>query len=106
MRDSLTSSSPRSSDRKLDRWKLGSWTLIFPFVWAVALVQPTVAEDAKESEDTVQFNRDIRPILSENCFHCHGPDDENREAGLHLDTEEGAKDWAIVEGDWEDSEVW
>ncbi|MEP3927461.1 DUF1549 domain-containing protein, partial [Rhodopirellula bahusiensis] len=106
MRDSLTSSSPRSSDRKLDRWKLGSWTLIFPFVWAVALVQPTVAEDAKESEDTVQFNRDIRPILSENCFHCHGPDDENREAGLHLDTEEGDKDWAIVEGDWEDSEVW
>ncbi|PHQ35985.1 DUF1553 domain-containing protein [Rhodopirellula bahusiensis] len=106
MRDSLTSSSPRSSDRKLDRWKLGSWTLIVPFVWAVALVQPAVAEDAKESEDTVQFNRDIRPILSENCFHCHGPDDENREAGLHLDTEEGAKDWAIVEGDWEDSEVW
>jgi mono/diheme cytochrome c family protein len=39
----------------------------------------------------VDFSRQIRPILSENCIFCHGPDDKKREAGLRLDVESEAK---------------
>ena len=50
----------------------------------VTLVAPYAA-----GEEPIRFNRDIRPILSDNCFYCHGPDKNKREADLRLDSHEG-----------------
>ncbi|QDT54021.1 Planctomycete cytochrome C [Caulifigura coniformis] len=43
------------------------------------------------ADKPIDFNRDVRPILSDKCFHCHGPDAHSREAELRLDVEADAK---------------
>ena len=50
-------------------------------------------------EEKISFDRDIQPILSENCYYCHGTDPEHREGDLRLDLRDDALDaGAIVEG--------
>src|SRR6266702_4432827 len=52
------------------------------------------------------YNRDIRPILSDNCFSCHGPDKNQRKGKLRLDVREAAVEKrAIVAGKPEESEL-
>ena len=72
----------------------------------IALALPLAA-----SAVPVDFAREIRPLLSENCFACHGPDSNKRKAGLRLDQKESAfgksesGEVAIVPGDLEKSEL-
>jgi hypothetical protein len=64
------------------------------------------AQAGVDQIDQVDFNRHIRPILSDNCYYCHGPDKEQREADLRLDIREVAIEaFAFVPGDTEDGEL-
>ncbi|MEM8671044.1 MAG: PSD1 and planctomycete cytochrome C domain-containing protein [Planctomycetota bacterium] len=79
-------------------------SFFLPFLIAVLLLgTPSDAEDRSDAEQ-IDFARDIRPILSENCSFCHGPDEATREAGLRLDTESGAAE-VLVANDSDASEL-
>jgi hypothetical protein len=78
--------------------------------WPGLLVVALGGLCAPLSAQTVEFNRDIRPILSEHCFACHGPDKGKRKADLRLDNPEGAfadlgGHRALVPGKLADSEM-
>jgi len=70
-----------------------------------ALTAPT-ANVTFQIPDKIEFNRDVRPILSDNCFNCHGPDAAHRKAKLRLDVREVAiEKKAFIPGDVEQSEM-
>ncbi|MBX3418906.1 MAG: PSD1 domain-containing protein [Pirellulaceae bacterium] len=82
---------------------------IFSACWVLIVVAGLTS--AAYGQDRLSYNRDIKPILADKCFACHGLDEQTREAGLRLDTFLGATSEesgsaAIVPGDLEESELW
>ena len=64
---------PRSGSTKRRRFRF------------VCLLIAAASFAGRVQADEIDFNRDIRPILSDKCYFCHGPDEQNREAGLRFD---------------------
>ena len=92
-------------------------TLAISFLLLLLLALPSCRKDSGSdtrggtAKGKVDFNFHVKPILSDKCFACHGPDAKKRQAGLRLDNEEGAfkalnsnpNHFAIVKGNAEES---
>ncbi len=90
----------RQRDRERGRQAAG-----LGLVTIMALAISTSAASAADRQ-RLEYNRDIRPILAENCFPCHGPDSAARKADLRLDRRDAAIEaGAIAPGDPESSEL-
>jgi len=75
-----------------------------PVIFSAALLLAAPVFAARPEK--IDYNRDIRPILSNNCFYCHGPDKTHREAKMRLDVREDAlKKEAFVPGKPDESEL-
>ncbi len=105
----MTTPSEPIQQIKLKQW--GVWLGSMLLLWAYACNLDQKEESVESIPAVVDFNFHVKPILSDRCFACHGPDENAREADLRLDTEAGAfaaigelKDhYAIVPGDPEKS---
>jgi mono/diheme cytochrome c family protein len=95
-------------------WELMARTKTYRLLIACALVSIVLgalvlAGNAQEPTQTktyqVDYNWDVRPILSDNCYRCHGPDAKARQAGLRLDQKESAYAQAIEPGKPDETEL-
>ncbi len=73
------------------KWRLPQCLIL---VLLITACQPSAPEDVQEAmaqlPDQIDFNMHVKPILSDRCFACHGPDEKTREGDLRLDLEEHA----------------
>jgi hypothetical protein len=98
----------------MNKWVIFSTVAISAIALMVAsCFKRNETSPSRSFNGVISYNFDIRPILSDKCFACHGPDAQNREAGLRLDVSEGAfaklqdgKSVAIFPGQPEKSELY
>ncbi len=82
--------------------RIGAAPVSIVFLISASLCGQAAANDRAKLE----YNRDVRPILAENCFACHGPDSAARKADLRLDKREAAIEAGAIEpGDPKQSEL-
>lgn len=75
------------------------WVLLGFVVWGCGPNPPeAIRLEANRIPEQIVYNLHVKPILSDRCFSCHGPDPNTREAGLRLDTEAGA--YQSLQGSW------
>src|SRR3954449_5645645 len=87
-------------------WRLETLGLLVVLLLRSSTILPTSAFAAPPS--TIDFGRDILPVLSDNCFLCHGPDPKTRKGDLRLDVKDAAlrtTDPVIVPGKSGESEL-
>src|SRR5437867_1904571 len=114
----LPESGPRSrrrhdASRRIAIWSLGFLGSLGFGTWSFLLLCFPISAPATNAprKADVDYNRDIRPIFSENCYACHGPDQNKRKAGLRLDQKDDAfkelksGNFAIVPSDLEKSKL-
>ncbi len=109
----LPSNAQRTS--RLHPLVIGSWhaaAVLALSVFPLAAAEDQKGTSGRETPGTIRFNRDIRPILSDKCFQCHGTDASQRKAKLRLDIVKGATtpaasgSTAIVPGNLDESELY
>ena len=82
--------------RRNNSVRIGGWVRFAALLVAclpaggVLQAEESGSESHSGSNEPIDFSRDIRPLLSDRCFHCHGPDAGQRQADLRFDTQEGA----------------
>ena len=94
----------------LSRHRFLSARICLPFCFLLFVLPLNLPGQLKQDVRSVDFVRDVRPILSDHCFACHGPDENTREADFRLDLEAEAKSdrggyAGIVPGNLDDSEL-
>ena len=100
----------KTANNTISLTPITSLSVLVCFCIAVLGLSSVSAEQRESAQATVDYNLDVRPILADNCFACHGPDAKTREANLRLDTKSGAFSEpsgypVIVPGKPEDSEL-